>query len=155
VTRYTYTQRGQGAAIILFFAFGFMALVMAVASTVEKDPWILWVIVVSLAVLFVNIGIMCSRLRIQVENDEIRWAFGGGFPSYALRLSDVESVHMVRNSNVTGYGVRLIPGGVLYNVGGRHAVEIERRDKRRIRIATDDPEGLLVAIGHAHRTAPR
>ena len=144
--RYSYTQRGYGAAIVLGCAYGFVALLMGVIGISERERSLVWITLAGLTALFVVIGIMCTVLRIQVDRRELRWSFGLGFPAYRLPLDEVETIRIVPNNFVTGYGVRLMPGGVLYNVGGKRALEITRREQGRIRIATDDPEGLLAAI---------
>jgi hypothetical protein len=56
----------------------------------------------------------------------------------------------VKNAWWYGFGIRVIPGGGrLWNVSGLHAVELLLKDGRRLRIGTDQPAALSLAIEHA------
>ena len=46
----------------------------------------------------------------------------------------------------TGWGIRLIPNGWLWNVSGLGAVELSLVNGQRFRIGTDEPEQLATAI---------
>ena len=52
----------------------------------------------------------------------------------------------VRNSALYGWGLRWIPGGTLWNVWGRDAVEVGLVSGKRFRIGTDDAEALDLAL---------
>ena len=52
----------------------------------------------------------------------------------------------VRNPWYTGWGIRLGPGYVLWNVSGRGAVELDLASGRRFRVGTDEPAALVSAI---------
>jgi hypothetical protein len=53
---------------------------------------------------------------------------------------------VVKNPWYYGWGIRLIPGGWLYNVSGFWAVELQMKNGKRYRIGTDDAEGLAKSL---------
>ena len=61
-------------------------------------------------------------------------------------LADVTAARKVRNHWYAGWGVRIIPRGRLYNVGGLDAVELEMDNGRVVRVGTDQPDALLAAV---------
>jgi len=52
----------------------------------------------------------------------------------------------VRNQWWWGWGIRLIPGGWLYNVSGLDAVELKMKNGRIFRIGTDEAQRLAEFI---------
>jgi hypothetical protein len=52
----------------------------------------------------------------------------------------------VKNQWWWGWGIRLIPGGWLYNVSGLDAVELKMKNGRVYRIGTDEPRKLAEFI---------
>jgi hypothetical protein len=56
-------------------------------------------------------------------------------------ISDIKSVQKVKNNLLYGWGIRVIPGGWLYNVSGFYAIELRFHSSDKvIRIGTDKPE---------------
>ena len=88
-------------------------------------------------------------LTADVRGDRLKCFFGFGLIRREIPLRDVQAVSVVRNSWTYGWGLRLIPGGWLWNVSGLDAVELKLRDGRLFRIGTDEPERLRVAISNA------
>lgn len=87
-----------------------------------------------------------ASLSIAVEDQRLKWHFGPGVWRKQLPLDEIVSAVPVRNKWYWGWGVRLTPHGWLYNVHGLDAVEIATRNGRKIRLGTDDPEGLANAL---------
>jgi len=56
---------------------------------------------------------------------------------------------VVKNHWYYGWGIRLTPHGVLYNVSGFYAVELRLRTGKEFRIGTDVPQELDAAIRQA------
>ena len=77
--------------------------------------------------------------------------FGPRFFRKSFPLREIESVRPVRNPIFYGLGIHFIPGGMVYNVSGLDAVEIELGEGRRARIGTDEPTSLARAIEDARR----
>ena len=87
-----------------------------------------------------------NRLTVSVGQYRVDLAFGWGLPRRTIPLDDITAVHQVRTPRWSGYGIRRIPKGWLYNVAGRDAVEVTLTSGKIVRIGTDDPEGLLGAL---------
>jgi len=87
-----------------------------------------------------------SALTVEVDGDAIRLRFGIGLVRKRIPLAEVKSWRAVRNPWYTGWGIRLGPGYVLWNVSGRDAVELALTSGRRFRVGTDEPAALVSAI---------
>ena len=100
------------------------------------------VVEVSLAALTLLFG----WLTVEVDGETLRARFGIGLVGKTVALADVRTFSSVRNPWYWGWGIRLYPGGTLYNVSGAEAVEIVLNDGRRFRVGTDEPTKLAGAI---------
>jgi hypothetical protein len=87
-----------------------------------------------------------STLTVAVDDRAVRLWFGFGSLRREVVLADVRAVRRVRNHWYAGWGVRVIPNGRLYNVGGLDSVELEMDDGRVVRVGTDQPDALLAAV---------
>jgi len=96
---------------------------------------------VLLIVLFLFIS-----LSVVVDDESIRTWFGPGLIRKRIPLSEVKSAEPVRNKWYYGWGVRYIPGGMMYNVGGLDAVELVFDNGGKFRIGTDEPQQLNAVI---------
>ena len=138
---YRHTQVGWA---ILGFATAVVALVWmglpAEAGTAASLPLLL----VAALVLLVF-----SALTVEVDDDGILLRFGIGLVRKRIRLVDVKAWRAVRNPWSAGWGIRLAPGYVLWNVSGRGAVELALASDRRFRVGTDEPATLVSAIERA------
>ena len=96
-----------------------------------------YIVVSSVMVLVV---LLFYGMTTTIEGNRISVSFGIGVISKRIDLARVRSVAAVETPWYYGYGIRLIPNGWLYNVSGRHAVELRFIDKNRvIRIGTKNP----------------
>jgi hypothetical protein len=99
-----------------------------------------------------------SSLTVAVDHQAISLRFGVGLVRKRIALADVSSWRAVRNPWYAGWGIRLGPGGVLWNVSGFDAVELVLASGGRFRVGTDEPAALASAItqakGVAAPTAP-
>ena len=93
------------------------------------------------------VGLLFGSLTVEVDGEAIRARFGIGLIRKRIPLDAVRSWREVRNSWLCGWGIRLIPGGVLWNGSGLGAVELELDSGRRFRIGSDEPAALAEAIG--------
>lgn len=74
-------------------------------------------------------------------------SYGMGLIRKRIATSRIKDLRVVRNSAIYGWGIRLIPNGILFNISGLDAVELTFTDtKRIIRIGTKDPERLKSEI---------
>jgi hypothetical protein len=138
--RYQHTQRGTLMILVLIAG----AVVLASIASMEPPParWIALALTFGMAIL----AGLFSSLTVEVEDHELRWYFGPGAWSYRLTPAEIESVRVVRNSWLTGFGIRMRPGFRLYNVSGLDAVELKLKSGEIRRIGTDDPSGLAAAL---------
>jgi hypothetical protein len=112
-------------------------------------------VTLGVAGLLVIIALLFSSLTVEVGDGELRFHFGPGFWRKRIALSEVSAATPTQNSWWEGWGIRFTPRGMLYNVSGTNAVEIELRSGRRFRIGTDEPEALVQAIQTAMSTPHR
>jgi hypothetical protein len=87
-----------------------------------------------------------NSLVVRVSADKIYIAFGSGLIRKNIQISTITSAEKVRNKWYYGFGIRLIPGGQMYNVAGLDAVELKLTNGRVFRIGTDEPDKLLAVI---------
>lgn len=92
------------------------------------------------------IALGASRLTTTVTRDEVMVEFRWGWPRRVIDRTHIVQHSRVRNSWIYGWGLRWIPGGMLWNVWGLDAVELQLDGGRRFRIGTDDPTGLDAAL---------
>ncbi|MBK8505872.1 MAG: hypothetical protein IPL46_28985 [Saprospiraceae bacterium] len=97
-------------------------------------------ILMLIELLFVLIPLIFYGLKTSIDDDEIRLRFGIGIIQIKIKLSDIQSVEVVRNPWYYGIGIRIIPHGILYNAYGLNAVELRFKNKRKIiRIGSAEP----------------
>jgi hypothetical protein len=112
-------------------------------------------------VLVVAVGILSlclllfPTLTAVVQADRIRCFFGLGLISREIPINQILAVSVVRNPWTYGWGLRLIPGGWLWNVSGFDAVELRLQNGKLFRIGTDEPAALHAAIANASKINPR
>jgi len=82
------------------------------------------------------------RLTIIVDDEFVRFIFGIGLIRGKYKLSDIIQCQPVRYFSL-GWGIRLRPGVILFNVSGNKAIELVIKGKRRkVWIGTDSPEEI-------------
>jgi hypothetical protein len=145
---YRHTQIGWTIVVIVAAALIVEVIVAAIVSS-ESTAALAPAGAVA-AVLAVVLAIF-STLTVTVDDVAVRLAFGLNVLRREVRLDEVTAVRKVRNSWAAGWGVRVIPHGRLYNVGGLDAVELELDNGRVVRVGTDEPDELLAAVRQALR----
>jgi len=100
-------------------------------------------------VLFALFGVVAFAfkwLETSDKGDHLLLRFGP-FPIARRRLNyaAVRSVKQDRALIIEGWGIHLGPRGWIWNIWGRQVVEVEL-DKGRLRIGTNDPEGLIACL---------
>jgi hypothetical protein len=99
-----------------------------------------------LLVVLAIVALVFASLTVEVDREAIRLRFGVGLVRKRIPLAEVRSWREVRNPWYAGWGIRLVPGGMLWNVSGLDAVELDLGTGRRFRIGTDQPAALSRAI---------
>ncbi|MCB0688525.1 MAG: PH domain-containing protein [Saprospiraceae bacterium] len=111
------------------------------------NPPLPFLVSMLIQILLVLVPLMFYGLRTTINDDLITLKYGIGIITIKLKLSDIQSVKVVRNPWYYGIGIRLIPGGILYNAHGFKAVELRFTNKKyKVRIGTSEPEILEYEI---------
>lgn len=144
---YRHTQIGYLTLIVVLVAA--LGIVVSLPNEVRR-------VSLGVAALLLIIAVLFSTLTVEVGDGELRFHFGPGFWTKRVALTDVTAATPTQSSWWEGWGIRFTFRGMLYNVSGTDAVEIELRSGRSFRIGTDEPEVLAQAIRTAmsapHRT---
>lgn len=135
--RYRHTQVGWVILISMAAALALIVATLAIGAPAAGG--------IAGAVVGISM-LVFGWLSVEVDGEELRARFGVGLVTKRIPLSDVRTFSMVRNPWYWGWGIRIYPGGWLYNVSGFDAVELVLKDGRRYRIGTDDPAGLERAV---------
>ena len=139
--QYEHTQVGYLTLGML----GAGVLVIVVLMATSGFHWIALAVLIILA--------LCSglfaTLTVGVDEDGVRIRFGPGVIRKRFPMKEIASCQVVRNPWYYGWGIRLIPHGLLYNVSGFLSVELRMKSGKRYRIGTDDPGQLAEAVRRA------
>ncbi|MFC1995461.1 hypothetical protein ACFLVM_01100 [Chloroflexota bacterium] len=141
IKRYEHTQVG-------YVIIAVMAAVMVLIGAVLANAGINWIAIAVLVIIAVAL-VLFSSLTVVIWEEELEARFGPGPIRKRLKLNEIESCQVVKNHWYYGWGIRLTPHGVLYNVSGFHAVEIKLRTGKKFRIGTDVPQELEETIRQA------
>ena len=87
-----------------------------------------------------------ATLTVQVNSEAVTIRFGMGVIRRHFALGNIQACHVVRNPWYYAWGIHAIPNGLIFNVSGWEAVELQMRDGKKYRIGTDDSQGLMRAI---------
>jgi hypothetical protein len=96
--------------------------------------------------LILGIGLLFGSLSVRVESRILHCRFGPGLIKKSIDLRKVRFARKVRNSWTYGWGIRMIPGGWMWNASGLDAVELGLGERDRFRVGTAEPDALLEAI---------
>lgn len=140
----TYRHTQYATLLISLYVVAAAALLIATV----KDGWSTPLIMVGVAIGFTLY--LFHSLTVTVTDRRVKVRFGPGLIRKSFRLKDVQSVTVVRNRWIYGWGIRLTPHGWLYSVSGLDAVELTLAGRgRKVRIGTDQPALLAAAIRRA------
>ena len=140
----TYKHTQIGWLTLTVFGLVFLVLMAVLAKVPEPRQRMLPLFAVVTVMLIVMV--LFGSLTVCVDDDAITAQFGPGIIRKKIALCDVVSCRPVRNKWWWGWGVRLIPGGWLYNVSGLDAVELQMKNGKVFRIGTDEPKQLAEFI---------
>ena len=135
---YQHTQRSKILFIIIIFVLLFMLFLMYRFG-------FNWINVI-VFILMVFALYLFNSLVVKVSSEKIYVAFGSGLIHKTIPFTIIKSAEKVRNKWFYGFGIRLIPGGQMYNVAGLDAVELKLTNGRVFRVGTDESDKLLEVI---------
>ena len=135
---YQHTQRSKILFIIIIFVLLFMLFLMYRFG-------FNWINVI-VFILMVFALYLFNSLVVKVSSEKIYVAFGSGLIHKTIPFTIIKSAEKVRNKWYYGFGIRLIPGGQMYNLAGLDAVELKLTNGRVFRVGTDESDKLLTAI---------
>ena len=93
--------------------------------------------------LFVGILLAFYGITIIVTDKHLKIKFGIGFYTKKIDLTSINTVAVVKTPFCYGYGISIIPNGLLYNLGRKHAIEIKLKKKKQvIQIGTNEWQQL-------------
>jgi hypothetical protein len=100
-----------------------------------------------LLVFFCGALLTFCGMTVTVNEKQIIIKLGIGFYRKKIDLESVKSAEVIIYPPYYGWGIRIIPNGILYNVSGKHAVKLMFKNSKRILlIGTDDWDNLKLAI---------
>ncbi len=144
MTSKTYTQFGTFSVAVMLPILIFLFIMLILTGFDDSMPaMILIFVIVTILVCL----LIFYKLTIEIDNSHVAFKLGTGLVKKKFALKDIEGCRPVKNSLLYGIGIRLIPGGWLYNVSGRFAIELTFKNKKsKIRIGTDKPEEVAELI---------
>lgn len=99
------------------------------------------------AVLSILVVLNFYGLTVEISGDTIKAYFGFGLISKKIKFEKIESIKAVTNPWYYGWGVRIIPNGMMFNVTGTKAIEISYKNSNRVfRMGTKNPQLLVEEI---------
>lgn len=144
-----YAHQQHAPLHFLLWALAAWMLAMAWGLRAEPPPWVA-PLLIGVALLMVFFALSFRELRTWVDEDHLNLAFGP-LPLFRKRvpLASIRSAQAARSSWIDGWGIHWLPGrGEIWNLWGFDCVELDL-DGRRLRIGTDDPEGLAGILARA------
>jgi len=110
MTRYHHRQLGVLSLVVGGSSVLLLALLLVFVATHPVGIAVLVLLVVCFSVF--------STLTVEVTEADILLKFGLGLVRKRFPLGSVRSVRAVRNEWHMGWGIRMLPRGLLYNVWG-------------------------------------
>jgi len=136
--QYEYAQVGYLIIVVMITTMVLIGIILATSG-------LNWIAIGVLVIIAIALVLFCS-LTVVIYDEELEVRFGPGLVRKRIKLDEIESCKIVKNRWYYGWGIRLTPHGILYNVSGFDAVEINLRTGKQFRIGTDVPQELEAAI---------
>lgn len=137
---YRHTQPGWVIVLVL------AVVAVVVIATMSKEAMAAASVPLALIGLVL---LLFLALTVEVDAEAVRVWFGPGVIRKRIALAEITSWRAVRNPWYVGWGIRVGARGMIWNVSGFDAVELDLAGGGHFRIGTDEPEVLARAIGQA------
>ncbi len=141
-----YHEKQYGRVFIGFMVFAFVVTLITILSASRSNPiplqaWLPVTLVLGVIVL------LFYKMETLVTDRQIVISFGVGLIRKKIDIDRLATVVPVKNKWYFGWGIRVIPRGMMYNIQGLYAVEVTYLDSKRItRIGSSDSERLALEI---------
>ncbi|MEO7990420.1 MAG: hypothetical protein ABI663_12820 [Chryseolinea sp.] len=127
-----YFKEFQFAKIIFIIAIPAQVLLtVAFITQVGTNPMTLTPFVIANGT-FVIIYALFYGMETTIDEQSIRISYGIGLITKKIKLDTVKAVSVVSNPWYYGWGIRIIPNGMLYNISGSAGVELIFNDRSRV-----------------------
>ena len=123
------------------FGWVFLIVILIIVSfVIYQDRNLKSIIIISFVSLIVFLNFY--KLTIKVTNEHVAFSLGIGLIKGKYKLRDINYCKPI--SYITlGWGIRLRPGVILFNVSGNKAIELDIKNKnRKVWIGTDAPDEI-------------
>jgi hypothetical protein len=131
-----------------------IALGVLLAITLGGVAWRRSPMIGAGVVLVIVLGpLLFASLTITIRDGMLASHFGFGFWPERYPLAEISDASLATSSWAEGWGIRVTPDGMLYNVSGTRGVEVRLRSGTRFRLGSDEPDVLLRALQAAIRPA--
>lgn len=98
--------------------------------------------ILTLSALAIVLLLLFYKLTISVTDENVKFSLGVGIIKGKYKLSDINYCKPLSYIPF-GWGIRLRPGVILFNVYGNKAIELEIKNKnRKVWIGTNKPEEI-------------
>ncbi len=99
--------------------------------------------IIGVAAVAVLLLLLFYKLTISVTNEYVKFSMGIGIINGNYKLCDIKQCKSLSYIPF-GWGIRLRPGAVLFNVSGNKAIELEIKGKaRKVWIGINTPEEIV------------
>ncbi|NRA95947.1 MAG: hypothetical protein HRU14_07020 [Planctomycetes bacterium] len=143
MTGHDYTNR-QNAPFFWFLSL--LAVGCFIGGRASEPEFGAVVTCYSLSAVFALLAVMFMWLETSDQGDHLLVHFGPlPIARRRVRYERIRAVRRDRSRLIEGWGIHLGPRGWIWNLWGREVVELDL-DKGRLRIGTDDPEGLTAFL---------
>ena len=141
MTNYHHAQTGLVGYLMVAISIG-----TASAST-QAPPDAFWPLIAA-ATVCASLAACFWTLAIRVNHERIHVYFGPIPLFHTSRLvADLTGATASRSDLLDGWGIHRLPGrSPIWNLHGFDCVELSFRDGKRLRLGTNDLDGLLAAI---------
>jgi hypothetical protein len=135
-----------GWVIVIMFSILIIWMTFAYIYQWGNNPADIYEYILFLTIFGGVLSVFCG-MTVIVTDKHLKIKFGIGIYAKKIDLSAINSVTIREYPIYCGYGIRIVSNGILYNVSGKHAIEIKLKGKKNmVLIGTNDWENLKAAI---------
>lgn len=141
--RYRHTQEGWFHWLV-----GVLGAGEVLAGALAPAPAPVRLLVIGIGLLLLALAAAFARLTVEERGGSLVLSFGP-LPLFhrSIPYREIRSFRAARSWLVDGWGIHWVPWrGWTWNLWGRDCVEIETVRGGRVRVGTDDPEGLVAHL---------